>query len=209
MNATNTTTDTAHETHVDYIGSKMGMWLFLFTEILFFGGLFLLYAVYRSSFSQEFYTTSAQLDMTIGAINTIVLITSSLTMAFSITAIKNGAARLSALYQLLTIIFALVFLIIKYYEWSAKIGHGIYPGSDALLSQGQGTIIFYSLYFVMTGIHGIHVLAGIVIIAVMINMTTKNKISEKDFVRLENTGLYWHFVDVVWVYLFPLLYLIG
>jgi len=199
----------ALEKHVDYTGSKMGMWLFLFTELLFFGGLFLLYAVYRSDFPQEFYATSAGLDRTVGAINTLVLITSSLTMACSITAIKKGETKSAVIFQLLTIGLALVFLGIKYYEWGAKIGHGMYPGSDALLSAGQGEIIFYSLYFVMTGIHGLHVLAGIVLIALMIRMTLKGIISTHDFVRLENTGLYWHFVDIIWVYLFPLLYLIG
>jgi cytochrome c oxidase subunit 3 len=199
----------AHEKHVDYTGAKMGMWLFLFTELIFFGGLFLLYAVYRSQFPQAFHSTSAELSSTIGGINTVVLITSSLTMALSITAIKIGDLQSSARYQLLTIILGLVFLIIKYYEWSAKISHGIYPGSSDLLAQGQGTIIFYSLYFVMTGIHGLHVLAGIGVIAVMFTMTRSNKIHSSDFIRLENTGLYWHFVDVIWVYLFPLLYLIG
>jgi cytochrome c oxidase subunit 3 len=204
-----TTAIKAQEKHVDYTGAKMGMWLFLFTELIFFGGLFLLYAVYRSEFPQEFYAASAELDRTIGAINTMVLITSSLTMACSITAIKKGETRSAVILQLLTIGFALVFLAIKYHEWSAKIGHGIYPGSDTLVSYEQGKIIFYSLYFVMTGIHGLHVVAGIVLIAVMVRMTLKGVVSKNDFIRLENTGLYWHFVDIIWVYLFPLLYLIG
>jgi cytochrome c oxidase subunit 3 len=197
------------EKHVDYTGAKMGMWLFLFTELLFFGGLFLLYAVYRSGFPQEFYAASAELDRTVGAINTMVLITSSLTMACSITAIKKGETKSAVILQLLTIGFALFFLVIKYHEWGAKIGHGMYPGSEVLLSYEQGKIIFYSLYFVMTGIHGLHVLAGIVLIAVMIRMTLKGVVRKDDFIRLENTGLYWHFVDIIWVYLFPLLYLIG
>ncbi|UCD34836.1 MAG: cytochrome c oxidase subunit 3 family protein [Nitrospiraceae bacterium] len=200
---------TVHDKHVDYSGAKMGMWLFLFTELIFFGGMFLLYAVYRSSFPEEFYSTSAELHRTIGAVNTVVLITSSLTMACSITAVKKGDTRLSALFQLLTILFALTFLVVKYFEWEAKIGHGIYPGSEALTAQGQGKIIFYSLYFVMTGIHGVHVLAGIAVISVTMAMTLKNRINKGDYIRLENTGLYWHFVDIIWVYLFPLLYLIG
>jgi cytochrome c oxidase subunit 3 len=203
------TADTVHEKHLDYAGSKMGMWLFLFTELLFFGGLFLLYAVYRSGFPQEFYAASATLDRTVGAINTVVLITSSLTMACSITAIKKGETKSAVILQLLTIGFALVFLAVKYHEWDTKIGQGIYPGSETLLSAAQGEIIFYSLYFVMTGIHGLHVLAGIVLIAVMIRMTLKGVVTKEDFISLENTGLYWHFVDIIWVYLFPLLYLIG
>lgn len=197
------------EKHLDYTGAKMGMWLFLFTELLFFGGMFLLYAVYRSEFPQEFYKTSGALDRTIGAMNTLVLITSSLTMACSITAIKKGETKRAVIFQLATIGFALVFLIIKYHEWGAKIGHGFYPGSDVLASAAQGEIIFYSLYFVMTGIHGLHVLAGIVAIAMTIRLTANGVISSHDFIKLENTGLYWHFVDIIWVYLFPLLYLIG
>lgn len=208
MNIGNTTRK-FHEQHLDATGSRMGMWLFLFTELLFFGGLFLLYAVYRSQFSQEFIAASAELNMTVGAVNTIVLITSSLTMALSITAVKNGDPGSSLRYQLFTIFLAVVFLIVKYFEWSAKISHGIYPGSAEIIARGQGAVIFYSLYFVMTGIHGLHVLAGAGVIAFMLNMTRKGMINRSNNIRLENTGLYWHFVDVVWIYLFPLLYLIG
>lgn len=207
MNSTQTAVG-LREKHVDYTGAKMGMWLFLFTELLFFGGMFLLYAVYRSEFPQEFYAASAGLDRLIGAVNTVVLITSSLTMACAISAVKRGETKAAVIFQLITIGLALVFLTVKYHEWGAKIGHGIYPGSDALLSAAQGEIIFYSLYFVMTGIHGLHVLAGIIVISLMVRMTANGAIGRHDYVRLENTGLYWHFVDIIWVYLFPLLYLI-
>ena len=195
--------------HVDYAGAKMGMWIFLFTELLFFGGLFLLYAVYRSQYLEDFHSAAAGLDRLLGAVNTIILITSSLTMAISIAAIRNNDKTLSIRSQAITMLLAAAFLIVKYFEWSAKIHHGIYPGSAELLAQSQGQIIFYSLYFVTTGLHGIHVIAGIVIIGYMMRWSMQGKINSKDFIKLENAGLYWHFVDIVWIYLFPLLYLIA
>jgi cytochrome c oxidase subunit 3 len=197
------------EKHVDYIGAKMGMWLFLFTELLFFGGLFLLYAVYRSKFPQEFHATSAVLNTSFGAVNTFILITSSLTMALSMTAMKKGELPVSLNCQKVTILLGTAFLVLKYFEWNAKISHGIYPGSDLLQNYGQGEIIFYSLYFVMTGLHGLHVVAGVGVLVVIYVWSGKGKIHSGDFNKLENAGLYWHFVDIVWVYLFPLLYLIG
>ncbi len=204
----NMDTDTVTIKHVDYTGSKMGMWIFLFTEILFFGGLFLLYAVYRSQYTQEFHTAAAELDRVYGAVNTLILITSSLTMALSIAAVRNADKRLSILFQISTILLGTIFLVIKYFEWSAKIGHGIYPGSSEMISQSQGIIIFYSLYFVTTGLHGLHVLIGILVLSTMLVFTIQDKINSSDFIKLENSGLYWHFVDIVWIYLFPLLYLI-
>jgi cytochrome c oxidase subunit 3 len=199
-------TKSVHIKHVDYEGAKMGMWIFLFTELLFFGGLFLLYAVYRSQYLEDFHRAADELDLVLGTINTIILITSSLTMALSIAAIKNNEKKQSIRYQALTIILATAFLVIKYFEWSAKIHHGIYPGSADLKVQGQ--IIFYSLYFVTTGLHGIHVIAGIIMLGLMMRWSVHDSINSNDFIKLENAGLYWHFVDIVWIYLFPLLYLI-
>ncbi len=201
-------TDTVNIKHVDYAGSKMGMWIFIFTEILFFGGLFLLYAVYRSEYTQEFQNAAAGLDTRLGAVNTLILITSSLTMALSIAAIRKSDKRLSLIFQASTILLGTAFLIIKYFEWSSKINHGIYPGSPELLSLPQGNIVFYSLYFVTTGMHALHVLIGIIVIAFMMILSKHDRITDTDFIKLENTGLYWHFVDIVWIYLFPLLYLI-
>jgi cytochrome c oxidase subunit 3 len=199
----------AHAKHVDYTGAKMGMWIFLFTEMLFFGGLFLLYAVYRSDYLQGFHTAAEELDTVFGTVNTIVLITSSLTMALSIAAMNHNNKRLSLRFQAITILLGLTFLVIKYFEWSAKIHHGIYPGSPELLERSRGQIIFFSLYFVMTGLHGIHVIVGIIVIGFMMKWSMQDIINTDDFIKLENTGLYWHFVDIVWIYLFPLLYLIA
>ncbi len=194
--------------HVDYTGAKMGMWIFLFTELLFFGGLFLLYAVYRSQYTPEFHLAAAELNRVLGSVNTLILITSSLTMALSIAAVKNAEKRLSIILQASTILLGVAFLFIKYFEWSAKISHGIYPGSPELLLQQQGNILFYSLYFVTTGLHALHVLVGIGVLVSMLILSLKDKINHKDVIKLENSGLYWHFVDIVWIYLFPLLYLI-
>lgn len=198
----------AAETHRDYLGAKFGMWLFLFTEIMLFGGMFLLYSVYRSRFPVEFHEAASDLNTAIGAANTFILLTSSLTMAAAITAIQQGRKALSLRMQYITIFFGLLFLLNKYFEWSVKISHGVYPGSEHLLSEAHGTILFYGLYYVMTGLHGLHVLVGVVLITVMAVLTKKGSISEGDFVKLENAGLYWHLVDLIWIYLFPLFYLI-
>ena len=196
------------ETHRDYTGSKMGMWIFLYTEMLLFGGMFLVYAVYRFNYPQEFHLAAKELDITIGSINTLILLTSSLTMALSIAALQKGKKQLSLVLQVLTVLLGAAFMANKYVEWGAKIHHGIYPNSETLLSQSKGSIIFFGLYFVMTGIHGLHVLIGMGIFLFMIVFTVRGSVSHVNIVKLENSGLYWHFVDIVWVYLFPLFYLI-
>ncbi|RJQ42506.1 MAG: cytochrome c oxidase subunit 3 family protein [Nitrospiraceae bacterium] len=198
-----------HNSHKhDFEGSKLGMWMFLFTELLLFAGLFLLYSAFRSKYSQEFHSASAELDRMIGTVNTLVLLTSSLTMALSINAIKSGRKQASLLFQCLTVSFGLVFLVNKYFEWGAKINHGIYPNAPELLQRGKGDTMYYGLYYLLTGIHGLHVFGGIILITIMMILTLKNSINREDYVRLENSGLYWHLVDVVWVYLFPVFYLI-
>lgn len=196
------------EEPIDYKGKKIGMWLFLFTEILFFGGMFLLYSVYRSRYPIDFHFASREENIILGSINTVILLTSSFSIALSMSAIKKGNKKLSSLLQVMTIVFGAIFLVIKYFEWGAKISLGLYPDSPILLQRPKGEILFFGLYYVMTGIHGLHVLIGIVVISFMLIFTLKEKITRENFVRLENTGLYWHFVDIVWIYLFPLFYLI-
>ena len=193
---------------IDYTGKKIGMWFFLFTELLFFGGMFLLYSVYRYRFPADFHIAAKDENLLIGSINTAVLLTSSLSMALSISAVRRGNKKLSAVLQVITILFGIIFLVNKYFEWTAKIFRGIYPNSPVLLHYGKGQILFFSLYYVMTGIHGLHVLIGIVVISFMVVFTVRDVITPANFSKLENTGLYWHFVDIVWVYLFPLFYLI-
>lgn len=194
--------------HRDDVGARMGMWLFLFTELLLFGGLFILYSVYRYQYPSAFHLAAKELNTIIGAFNTAILLTSSLTMALSITAIQRNQKSLSIFFQFMTIVLACAFLINKYFEWSAKFHHGIYPGSDKLLSEQSGQIIFFGLYYVMTGLHGLHVIIGMFLIAFMTRLTSKNIITNESYVKLESAGLYWHLVDIIWIFLFPLFYLI-
>lgn len=195
-------------THKDYVGSKLGMWLFLFTEILLFGGLFILYGVYLHKYPSEFHTAGSELNIFFGGGNTLALVTSSFTMALSISALQKGDKKLAMILLSITLAMAFVFLVNKYFEWGAKFHHGIYPDSPALLERPKGEIIFFGLYFVMTGLHGIHVIVGAVIIITVLFMIKNDRVNSNDFVILENTGLYWHLVDLIWIYLFPLFYLI-
>ncbi len=194
--------------HRDDVASRMGMWLFLFTELLLFGGMFILYSVYRFTHPEEFHLAAKELNTVIGTFNTAILLTSSLTMALSIAAIQRNQKKLSIIFQLLTILLALGFMVNKYFEWGAKFHHGIYPGSDTLLSKPSGEILFFGLYYVMTGLHGLHVVIGVFIIAFMTVFTAKDVIKHDNFVKLEAAGLYWHLVDIIWIFLFPLFYLI-
>lgn len=194
--------------HRDDIGARMGMWLFLFTELLLFGGMFILYSIYRYTYPDAFHLAAKDLNTIIGTFNTAILLTSSLTMALSIAAIQRGCKSLSIFWQFITILLALGFMVNKYFEWSAKFSHGIYPGSEVLLAKPSGEIVFYGLYYVMTGLHGLHVIIGMVLIAIMMRFTSKGIIRSDSYVKLETAGLYWHLVDIIWIFLFPLFYLI-
>ncbi len=194
--------------HRDDIGTRMGMWLFLFTELLLFGGMFFLYSVYRFTHQQDFHIAAKELNTLIGTFNTAILLTSSLTMALSIAAIQKRNIKLSIFFQLMTIVLAAGFMINKYFEWMHHIDLGLYPGGDVLLSKGQGQILFYGLYYTMTGLHGLHVVIGAIVIATMTRFTVKGVITPDNYVKLEAAGLYWHLVDIIWIFLFPLFYLI-
>lgn len=196
-----------HAAHKDYHGSKLGMWVFLLTEILLFGGLFLLYSVYRSKYPLDFHTGGQHLNVVIGVANTVILLTSSLTVAIAISAIQLGNRKLTLGCLGITIVFGLLFLVNKYIEWSAEIRRGIYPNGPALIKFPDGEKIFYGLYYTMTGLHGLHVIAGITVLTFMFVFVSRNKITATDYNRLENAGLYWHLVDVIWIFLLPLLYL--
>lgn len=179
--------------------ATLGLWTFLATEVLLFGGLFTTYVVYRIRYPQLFYEDHLKLNRVLGAVNTLILICSSLTVALGIAAIRRGKVRLLQRYLLATILLAACFLGIKVVEYSEKFAHGIHPGTD----------IFFSLYFMLTGLHGLHVIAGMVVLASMAVLAGRGKFSERYFTPVELSGLYWHFVDLVWIYLFPLLYLVG
>lgn len=194
--------------HRDAIAAKMGMWLFLFTELLLFGGLFVLYMAYRLLYTKDFVVAGQELNLVLGCFNTIVLLTSSLTMALSIAAIQRGKKALSVTMLLFTLALAFTFLFVKYFEWTAKFHHGIIPGSTELTSRPNGEIIFYGMYFSMTGLHALHVIIGVIVLSFMLFFLVRNNITQKDYIKLENAGLYWHLVDLIWIFLFPLFYLI-
>jgi cytochrome c oxidase subunit 3 len=238
------------------------MWLFLFTELLLFGGLFLLYAIYLNKYPDEFHYASGQLDQFVGAVNTVILLTSSLTMVLSVGALQRRSRKLSILFLVLTLLLAAAFLVNKYFEWGHKFQLGIYPNSPELQLHPQGEIIFYGLYYAMTGLHGLHVLVGMVImifllvfiarkrtavlslnyesmeklqgkklllsipqgekiwqsdpisddmnrIQVIVDGIVSEEKMQSNVVKLENSGLYWHLVDIIWIFLFPLFYLIA
>ena len=198
----------AHMIHRDDEGSRMGMWLFLFTEVILFGGLFAVYAVYRFLHPEAFHAASAQLNLVFGAVNTAVLLTSSLTVALAISAIQQGKRGHALLFLGITIVAALTFMVNKYFEWGAKIDHGLFPGTEHFFELPTGEAQFFYLYYFMTGLHGLHVIVGAILLTIMGIKIVQRKITQDNYTYLENSGLYWHLVDVIWIFLFPLLYLI-
>ncbi|MBF0429669.1 MAG: cytochrome c oxidase subunit 3 family protein [Fibrobacteria bacterium] len=196
------------EEHYDPVSNSMGMWLFLFTEVMLFGVMFILYAMYLHTYGIDFRHGSGQLNLVMGGLNTVVLITSSLTMALAIWALSLGQRSKSFLFLGATIALAGGFLVVKSFEWAAKFHHGIYPGSAELLSRSPGEMVFFSLYFVMTGLHAFHVIIGMILITVNAGFLAKGKMSPERMDLMKNTGLYWHLVDLIWIFLFPLFYLI-
>ncbi len=191
--------------------AKMGMWIFLLTEVLLFGGLFCAYAVYRAWNPEIFHNGHAFLDVTLGTINTIVLITSSLTVALAIRFLQVNKIKLAVINLAATIAFAGTFMVIKYFEYMHKIHEGQLPGKFYTFEGMEGTNphVFFSVYFLMTGLHGIHVLVGIGIITWVLIRTIKGHFSSEYYTPVELTGLYWHLVDLIWIFLFPLFYLVG
>lgn len=179
--------------------ATLGLWTFLATEVLLFGGLFTAYVVYRLQYPRMFYEDHLKLDRVLGAVNTLILICSSLTVALGIAAIRKGKVRLLQRYLVLTILLAAGFLGVKVVEYADKFAHGIHPGTD----------IFFSLYFMLTGLHGLHVIAGMALLGAVAVLAGRGMFSEHYHTPVELSGLYWHFVDLVWIYLFPLLYLVG
>ena len=194
-----------------YESAKLGMWIFILTELLLFGGLFVAYTIFRVLNPDMFYNAHKQLDLALGTTNTIILITSSLTMALAVRSSQLNLRNRSILFLTSTIFLACLFLVIKYFEYSHKFHLGQLPGKYYTFTGVAGTNphIFFSIYFAMTGLHAIHIIVGIVIIAVMLLKTYRNNFSGEYYTPLELTGLYWHLVDLIWIYLFPLFYLIG
>lgn len=182
--------------------ATLGMWTFLATEVLFFGGLFLAYTVYRVTYPTVFSQAGKGLNVTIGTINTAILLTSSYSMALAVHAIQEGKTRASAFGLLATWLLGLIFLGLKAYEY--------YDDAQKHLMQNAGvspTRLFYLIYYGMTGLHAIHVTIGLAVIAVMARRTFQGRYSNVYSTPIEVTGLYWHFVDLIWIFLYPLLYL--
>ena len=193
--------------------STLGMWVFLVTEIMFFGGLFTAYLVYRSAAPEAFQEASAHLDITLGAFNTAVLIMSSLTMALAVRAAQTSLPRkVQVGWLLATMFLGAVFLGVKVVEYAEKFRDRIVPGpnfNEAAWQHPAGVEMFYSLYFCMTGLHALHMIVGIGIMTVITIMAWRRQFDADYYTPVEVSGLYWHFVDIVWIFLFPLLYLIG
>jgi len=191
--------------------ATLGMWVFLMTEVLFFGGLFMAYTLYRTWYPDMFVQASSHLNITLGALNTVVLIGSSLTMALGVHAAQLGERRGTAMYLILTMILGSVFLGVKVVEYADKFHHHLVPGPNFEFAAPwtQQAQLYFSLYFAMTGLHALHMIIGLGIMAVMTVWAWRGKFSAEYYTPIEITGLYWHFVDIVWIFLFPLLYLIG
>jgi len=204
-------TQNAHSEHDHYDAeaSKIGMWLFIFTELLLFGGLFIVYSVYRLMNPEAFHLAAHELNRFIGSLNTVLLLISSMTIATATSTLQQKKKGATLVLMAITVIIGIVFLINKYFEWGVKFEHGIWPGSEHLLNDfSQGEILFFGLYFVMTGLHALHIIIGLIIILVAANRVRMGTVNENRAALLENAGLYWHLVDIIWIFLFPLFYLI-
>jgi cytochrome c oxidase subunit 3 len=192
--------------------STLGMWVFLVTEIMFFGGLFAAYLVYRHAYAEGFAEASHHLNVTWGAVNTIVLIVSSLTMALGVRSAQIGAPPKTQVgWIVATMVLGTTFLGVKAIEYTDKFTHHLVPGPN-FHWEGKHPApaeIFYSLYFCMTGLHALHMIIGLGIMTVIAIMAWRRQFDADYYTPVEVAGLYWHFVDIVWIFLFPLLYLIG
>jgi len=196
----------------------MGMWLFLVTEILLFSGMFVAYVVYRTWHPEVFLLSSELLNPFMGGLNTLVLLASSFTVALGIHYAQKDNKKGLVINLVLTFLFALTFLVVKYFEYTAKFEHGIFPGAafdphgvshgvDYAMYNVPYAKQFFSIYFVMTGIHGFHVLVGMGLFTWITIRAVKGEFSSEYYTPVENCGLYWHLVDIIWIFLFPLLYL--
>jgi cytochrome c oxidase subunit 3 len=194
--------------------ATLGMWLFLVTEIMFFGGMFAVYTIYRSWYPDVFAIASSSLNEIIGALNTGVLLLSSFTMVMAVRAGQLGQRKAIVIFLILTLLFGGIFLGVKAYEWNQKFEEHHIPGQaafhlDGVLPGDQGHAqLFFSIYFAMTGLHALHMVIGVGILLILIVQARKGRFSASYYTPVDVAGLYWHFVDIIWIFLFPLLYLI-
>lgn len=210
---------TSHPTHVQhhfvdsdqqFDTAKMGMWVFLVNEILFFGGLFCAYIIYRAWYPELFTEAALELNTFWGAVNTVVLIGSSLTVAMAIRSVQKDQIKGLKINLLITIALAVVFMVIKAFEYAHKFELGIFPGEYYTYEglEHAHSAIFFSIYYMLTGVHALHVIIGIGLIYWIYLRAKKGEFSSEYYTPVEITGLYWHLVDLIWIFLFPLLYLI-
>ena len=188
--------------------SEWGMWTFLATEVMFFGGLFTAYVIFRHAYPQSFAAGSHHTNVLLGTLNTAVLLTSSFTMALAVHAAQRAQRKSLLRFLLSTIFLGLVFLAIKGLEYAEHISDHLVPGPHFHLQSPPHTQMFFYLYFAMTGLHAIHVIAGVTLLAIIALIARRNRFSAQYHTPVELAGLYWHFVDIIWVFLYPLLYLI-
>ena len=193
----------------DYTGAKLGFWFFLFTELMLFGAMFLVFTFFFYRFTEDFVVASSTLNLYLGGLNTFILLISTYFMGMSLINLKNNEISKAKIKIYITIILSFVFLTVKYFEWMAEIHHGIYQDSELLNSKAHGEILFFGLYFTMTGLHGVHIIIGILLMTWVLVSINKKKTDNKRYILLENVALYWDLVHLVWVFLFPLFYLIG
>lgn len=197
--------------------ATLGMWLFLITEVLFFGGIFAAYIIYRTAYPEAWREGSSHLDVVLGSVNTVILLCSSLAMALAVWAAQTGKQDKLLKFLLLTIVLGTAFLVIKGFEYHSKFTHHLVPVDEIFHldhveipgANPANVRLFFGFYFGMTGIHALHMVIGIGVMIALVIRTKKGHFSPQYYAPVEMTGLYWHFVDIVWVFLFPLLYLLG
>ncbi len=193
----------------EYESSKQGIWLFMVTEILMFGGLFVAYTFFKNMYPAMFHEGSHHLNRWMGGLNTVVLITSSLTMALAIHYVQVGKNNKAFWNLFFTVLCAATFMVVKYFEYMEKIHHGLLPGSNFHAeAEASNLALFFGFYFMMTGLHGIHVLCGIGLITWLMIRLKRGDFNQNYYTAMEGVGLFWHVVDLIWIYLFPLFYLI-
>lgn len=213
----------SHEEHAPFLAhhfddhgkqfdaGKMGIWVFLLTEIMFFSGLFVAYTLYRTMHPEVFQSAAQYLDTTMGAINTCVLIFSSLTAAWAVRCAQLGQKKGLIINLSLTLLCACAFMVIKYMEYSLKFEHGLLPGKWFVEEIGRPDTLktFFGIYFAMTGLHGIHVVGGMVVFVWLLKRAIRGDFTPSYYGPIDFAALYWHLVDLIWIFLFPLLYLIN
>lgn len=195
----------------EFSTSKLGIWLFLCTEIVMFGVLFVAYTLYHNQYPEAFSEGAKFLNWKLGAFNTVVLLLSSFTMALGIHYCQKNNSKKAVLNLALTLVFGAIFMIVKYYEYTHKFHLGLYPGKFFSYegAESANLALYFSFYFLMTGLHGLHILLGMGVITWVLIRARRGEFNSEYYTPVEGVGLFWHVIDLIWIYLFPLLYLVG